>query len=115
MASGKSTLLKQKEVPGGYDRARYEVEQIYATASDGVKIPISVGHLKGAKLDGEGPLYLTGYGSYGISYDIGFNSDLFSMVDRGVAAAGAHIRWRGESGKGGDAGGRVIPKEKTFT
>src|SRR6266850_2413747 len=48
MASGKSTLLKQKEVPGGYDRARYQVEQIYATASDGVKIPISVVHLKGA-------------------------------------------------------------------
>src|SRR6266851_2179054 len=63
MASGKSTLLKQKEVPGGYDRARYQVEQIYATASDGVKIPISVVHLKGAKMDGEGPLYLTGYGS----------------------------------------------------
>jgi oligopeptidase B len=62
------------------DRARYQVEQIYATASDGVKIPISVMHLKGAKLDGKGPIYLTGYGSYGISYDIGFDSDLFSLV-----------------------------------
>ncbi len=82
MAGGKSTLLKQKEVPGGYDRTRYQVEQIYATASDGVKIPISVVHLKGVKLDGKGPLYLTGYGSYGIPYDIGFNSDLFSMIDR---------------------------------
>ena len=115
MANGKSTLLKQKEVPGGYDRARYQVEQIYATASDGVKIPISVVHLKGAKLDGKGPLYLTGYGSYGISYDIGFNSDLFSMIDRGVVAAVAHIRGGGEMGKAWHDDGRMMHKKNTFT
>jgi oligopeptidase B len=115
MASGKSTLLKQKEVPGGYDRTRYQVEQIYATASDGVKIPISVVHLKGAKLDGKGPLYLTGYGSYGISYDIGFNSDLFCMVDRGVVAAVAHIRGGGEMGKAWHDDGRMMHKKNTFT
>ena len=66
MTNGTSTFLKQKEVPGGYDRNRYEVERIYATASDGVKIPISVVHLKSAKMDVTGPVYLTGYGSYGI-------------------------------------------------
>lgn len=115
MASGKSTLLKQKEVPGGYDRARYQVEQIYATASDGAKIPISVVHLKGAKLDGKGPLYLTGYGSYGIPYDIGFNSDLFSMIDRGVVAAVAHIRGGGEMGKAWHDDGRMMHKKNTFT
>jgi oligopeptidase B len=115
MASGKSTLLKQKEVPGGYDRARYQVGQIYATASDGVKIPISVVHLKGAKLDGTGPLYLIGYGSYGISYDIGFNSDLFSMIDRGVVAAVAHIRGGGEMGKAWHDDGRMMHKKNTFT
>jgi len=115
MASGKSTLLKQKEVPGGYDRTRYQVEQIYATASDGVKIPISVVYLKGAKLDGKGPLYLTGYGSYGYSIDIGFNSDLFSMVDRGVVAAVAHIRGGGEMGKAWHDEGRMMHKKNTFT
>src|SRR6202521_219756 len=115
MASGKSTLLKRKEVPGGYDRARYQVEQIYATASDGVKIPISVVYLKGAKLDGKGPLYLIGYGSYGISYDIGFNSDLFSMIDRGVVAAVAHIRGGGEMGKAWHDDGRMMHKKNTFT
>jgi oligopeptidase B len=115
MANGKSTLLKQKEVPGGYDRARYQVEQIYATASDGVKIPISVVHLKGAKLDGKGPIYLTGYGSYGISYDIGFNSDLFSLVDRGVVAAVAHIRGGGEMGKAWHDDGRMMHKKNSFT
>ena len=115
MVSGKSTLLKQKEVPGGYDRTRYQVEQIYATASDGVKIPISVVYLKGAKLDGKGPLYLTGYGSYGYSIDIGFNSDLFSMVDRGVVAAVAHIRGGGEMGKAWHDDGRMMHKKNTFT
>jgi len=115
MANGKSTLLKQKEVPGGYDPARYKVEQIYATASDGVKIPISVVHLKGAKLDGKGPIYLTGYGSYGISYDIGFNSNLFSLVDRGVVAAVAHIRGGGEMGKAWHDDGRMMHKKNSFT
>jgi oligopeptidase B len=115
MASGASILLKQKEVPGGYDRTRYQVERIQATASDGVKIPISVLHLKGSKLDGKGPIYLTGYGSYGIPSDIGFNSNLFSMVDRGVVAAVAHIRGGGEMGKAWHDDGRMMHKKNTFT
>jgi oligopeptidase B len=115
MAGGGSTLLKQKEVPGGYDRTRYQVERIYATASDGVKIPITVLHLKGAKLDGKGPIYLTGYGSYGIPYDIGFNSNIFSLVDRGVVAAVAHIRGGGEMGKTWHDDGRMMHKKNTFS
>jgi len=115
LPSGTTTLLKQKEVPGGYDRTRYQVEQIYATASDGVKIPISVVHLKGATLDGKGPMYLTGYGSYGISYDIAFNSNIFSMVDRGVVVAVAHIRGGGEMGKAWHDDGRMMHKKNTFT
>lgn len=115
MASGSSTLLKQKEVPGGYDRSRYQVEQIQAAASDGVKIPISVVHLKGVKLDGSGPLYLYGYGSYGFPMDIFFNSNIFSMVDRGVVAAVAHIRGGGEMGKAWHDAGRMMNKRTTFT
>jgi oligopeptidase B len=115
MAQGTSTLLKQREVPGGYDRNRYQVEQIYATASDGVKVPISVVHLKNAKLDGHGPIYLTGYGSYGVSYDIGFNSTLFSLVDRGVVVAVAHIRGGGELGKAWHDDGRMMHKKNSFS
>ena len=115
METGASTLLKQKEVPGGYDPKKYEVEQIYAVASDGVKIPISVLHLKGAKLDGTGPLYLYGYGSYGISIDMFFNSNIFSMVDRGVVTAVAHIRGGGEMGKAWHDAGRMMNKRTTFT
>jgi oligopeptidase B len=115
MGTGTSTLLKQKEVPGGYDRNRYQVERIEATASDGVKIPISIVHLKGAKLDGTGPLYLYGYGSYGVSMDIFFNSNIFSMVDRGVVVAFAHIRGGGEMGKAWHDAGRMMNKKTTFT
>ena len=115
MITGKSTLLKQKEVPGGYDRTKYQVEQIYAPASDGVKIPISVVHLKTAKLDGTGPMYLTAYGSYGFPLDISFNSDRFSLIDRGVVFAVAHIRGGGEMGKAWHDDGRMMHKKNTFT
>jgi len=115
MEKGTSTLLKQKEVPGGYDPSKYQVEQIYATAADGVKIPISVLHLKTAKLDGKGPLYLYGYGSYGVSIDMFFNPNIFSMVDRGVVTAVAHIRGGGEMGKAWHDAGRMMNKRTTFT
>jgi oligopeptidase B len=114
MATGKSTLLKQKEVPG-YDRTKYQVEQLYAPAADGVKVPVSVVHLKGLKLDGTGPMYLTAYGSYGYPYDIVFNSDRFSMIDRGVVVAVGHIRGGGEMGKAWHDDGRMMHKKNTFT
>ncbi|HKD73512.1 MAG TPA: S9 family peptidase [Candidatus Acidoferrum sp.] len=115
MVNGTSTLLKQKEVPGGYDRNRYVVERVSATAADGAKIPISVLHLKDAKLDRTGALYLVGYGSYGFPFDIRFNPNLFSMVDRGVVAAVAHIRGGGEMGKAWHDDGRMMHKKNTFT
>jgi oligopeptidase B len=115
MQAGTSKLLKQKEVLGGYDRTRYQVDQIYATAMDGTKVPISVLYLKGTKLDGKGPLYVYGYGSYGISSDDDFESNLFSMVDRGVVTAVAHIRGGGEMGKVWHDQGRMMNKKNTFT
>ena len=115
MAAGTSLLLKQREVPGGYDRAKYQVEQLYAAAPDGVKVPVSVVHLKGAKMDGQGALFLTSYGSYGVSNDVYFDSNLFSMVDRGVVCAVAHIRGGGELGKAWHDDGRLMHKKNTFT
>ena len=115
MEQGTSTLLKQKEVPGGYDPRKYQVEQIYAVASDGVKVPISVLRLKNAKLDGTGALYLYGYGSYGVSLDSFFNPNIFSMVDRGVVTAVAHIRGGGEMGKAWHDAGRMMNKKTTFS
>jgi len=115
MQDATSTLLKQKEIPGGYDRTRYQVEQLYATAADGVKVPISVVYLKGRKRDGQGPLYLYSYGSYGFPIDINFNSNIFSLVDRGIVYAVAHIRGGGELGKAWHDDGRMMHKKNTFT
>ena len=112
---GGSTLLKRREVPGGYDQTRYEVEQIYAPAADGVKIPVSVVHLKGQKKDGRNPIYLYAYGSYGFPIDINFNPQIFSLVDRGVVVAVAHIRGGGELGKQWHDDGRMMHKKNTFT
>jgi oligopeptidase B len=115
MDTGATQLLKQKEVPGGYDPKKYQVEQIYSVAADGVKVPVSVLRLKDAKLDGKGALYLYGYGSYGISLDMFFNSNYFSLVDRGVVVAVAHIRGGGEMGKAWHDAGKMMNKKTTFT
>ena len=115
VATGSQTLLKQKEVPGGFDSTRYQVEQVFAAASDGARIPISIVYLKGRKLDGTGALYLYAYGSYGISVDISFNSNIFSLVDRGVVYAVAHPRGGGEMGKTWHDDGRMMRKKNTFT
>jgi oligopeptidase B len=115
MQTGASSLLKRKEVLGGYDRNLYVVERLFATAEDSTKIPISLVRLKGAKLDHHGALYLYGYGSYGLSRDINFNPNLFSLVDRGVVVAIAHIRGGGEMGKAWHDDGRMLHKKNTFT
>ncbi|MFL6211866.1 MAG: S9 family peptidase [Pyrinomonadaceae bacterium] len=108
-------LLKQTPVLGGYDPANYTAERVYATASDGTKIPMSVVYRKGLKRDGKNPLLLYGYGSYGISTDPNFNSNRVSLLDRGVVYAIAHIRGGGELGEDWREAGRMMQKKNTFT
>ncbi len=109
-----SKLLKQTEVLGGYDPSKYTVERVYATARDGVKVPISLVYLKGTKRDGNSPVFLYAYGSYGISQNIGFNSNIFSLIDRGVVYAVAHIRGGGDLGKPWHDDGKMMKKMNTF-
>lgn len=110
-----STLLKQTEVPGGFDRANYKSERVFATASDGTRIPISMVYRKGIKMDGKNPLLLYGYGSYGISITPNFSSSRLSLLDRGVVYAIAHIRGGGELGEPWREAGRMMKKKNTFT
>jgi oligopeptidase B len=113
--TGESTLLKRTEVLGGYDPAKYAVERVFATASDGVKVPISVLRLKSVKMDGTAPIFLYAYGSYGIPTNVGFSSNIFSLVDRGVVYAIAHIRGGGDLGKPWHDDGKMMKKKNTFT
>jgi len=115
MNTGKSTLLKQTEVPGGFDRTNYKSERVFAIASDGVKIPMSMVYRKGVKLDGTAPLLLYGYGSYGASIPPTFSSNRLSLLDRGAIFVIGHIRGGGELGEEWRQAGRMMNKMNTFT
>jgi oligopeptidase B len=108
-------LKKQQEVLGGYDPAQYQSERIYATAPDGVQMPISLVYKRGFTKNGRGPALLYGYGAYGISIDPAFASDRLSLLDRGFVYAIAHIRGGADLGKPWHEDGRLLKKRNTFT
>jgi oligopeptidase B len=111
----RGTLLKETEVPGGFNKNNYKSERLFAVASDGTKIPLSVVYHNGTKLDGSGPLLLYGYGSYGYSIAPTFNSNRLTLLDRGAVYVIAHIRGGGELGEEWRQEGRMMKKMNTFT
>jgi oligopeptidase B len=115
MNTRKATLLKETEVPGGFDKNNYKSERLFATATDGTKVPLSVVYRKDTRLDGSAPLLLYGYGSYGISIAPNFNSNRLTLLDRGVIYVIAHIRGGGELGEEWRQEGRMMKKMNTFT
>jgi oligopeptidase B len=115
LATGNSTLLKQVEVPGGFDRELYVSERVFASASDGVRIPVSLVYRKDTRKSSENPIYVYGYGSYGYSLPIGFNANRLSLLDRGVVMAYAHIRGGGDLGKPWHDAGKMLVKRNTFS
>jgi oligopeptidase B len=115
VAAGNSTLLKQIEVPGGFDRELYASERVFATAADGVQVPVSLVYRRDRRGADKNPLYVYGYGSYGYSLPIGFNANRLSLLDRGVVMAYAHIRGGGDLGKPWHDAGKMLAKRNTFT
>jgi oligopeptidase B len=113
--SRKQTLLKRTEVLGGYDPARYKVERFFVTATDGAKVPVAMVYRKDLDPKKKNPLLLYAYGSYGSSTPDAFSSNRFSLLDRGVIYAIAHIRGGGEMGKEWHEQGRMMTKKNTFT
>jgi oligopeptidase B len=113
--SGASKLLKQLEVPGGFDRTLYASERVHATAADGVRVPVSLVYRKDKRVAGQNPLYVYGYGSYGYSLPLGFSSNRLSLLDRGVVMAFAHIRGGGDMGEPWHDAGKMLVKRNTFT
>ncbi len=114
LATRKSTLIKQQEIPSGYDKTKYETSRVWARARDGVKVPILVVMKRGTKLDGKAPMLLYAYGSYGISMTPNFSTSRLSLVDRGMIYAIALIRGGGELGEKWRLGGRMFTKMNTF-
>jgi oligopeptidase B len=114
LSNRQSKLIKQQEIPSGYDKSQYETTRVWATARDGVKVPISIVMKKGTKLDGKSPMLLYAYGSYGLSMTPNFSTARLSLVDRGMIYAIAHIRGGSELGEKWRQEGRMFKKMNTF-
>ena len=116
MSTRERTLLKEDEVLGGYDRADYVVERLHAPARDGaVEVPVSLVYRRGLERDGDNPLLLYAYGSYGASMEPTFSSTRLSLIDRGFVYAIAHIRGGQELGRAWYEDGKMFNKKNTFT
>lgn len=115
MQTKSKVLKKRQEVVGGYNPEDYVTERYYATAGDGVKVPVSLVYKKGLKKDGQAPMLLYAYGSYGHSMDASFSSSRLSLLDRGFVFALAHIRGGQEMGRQWYEDGKLFKKKNTFT
>jgi oligopeptidase B len=108
-------VKKTQKIPSGYDPSKYKSEYLFATAEDGTKIPVSIVYRRDLfKQDGSMPLYLYGYGSYGISMPAGFSTVRLSLLDRGFIYAIAHIRGGSEMGRHWYESAKFLTKTLTF-
>jgi oligopeptidase B len=115
MATKEKELLKQEEVVGDFDPDNYVTERHLATARDGTRVPISLVYRRGLEKNGNNPLLLSGYGSYGSSRDPSFSSVRLSLLDRGFVYAIPHIRGGAEMGYYWYEEGKLFNKKNTFT
>ncbi len=115
IADGKTTKLKEQEVPSGFNPDDYVVERLWATAPDGVKIPMAIVYKKGLKRDGNAPALIYSYGSYGSSSDVYFSASNYSLIDRGFVYAIAQIRGGSDLGEQWYEDGKMLKKKNTFT
>jgi oligopeptidase B len=115
MAQRTRVLRKRQEIPSGHNPADYVTRRLFAPAADGETVPVSILYRKGTPLDGSAPLFLYGYGSYGISIPASFSSVRLSLVDRGFIFAIAHIRGGKDKGYRWYTDGKLDKKLNTFT
>jgi len=110
-----SRVLKVQEIPSGFDPEDYVVERLWATAEDGVQVPMAIVYKKGLKKDGSNPALLYSYGSYGMSSDVYFKSDMYSLIDRGFVYGIAQVRGGSDLGEQWYEDGKLLKKKNTFT
>ena len=116
MRTGAKEVKKQQQVLGGkFSEENYESRRLWATATDGTQIPISIVYRKGIKCDGSNPLLLYGYGAYGITIEPSFSTTRLSLLDRGFIFAIAHIRGGEYLGRPWYEAGKLLHKKNTFT
>ena len=115
LRSATSILRQQERVLGGFDATQYRTQRIWAPARDGASVPVTVACHQRTALDGTAPLYLYGYGAYGMSIDPEFDDSWVSLMDRGFVVAIAHVRGGQELGRAWYESGRREHKMNTFT
>ena len=114
MSTRERTVVKVQPVRGGYDRADYVTDRLWATSTDGVKVPLSIVHRRGLTRNGANPTLLYGYGAYEIPSDPMFDAARLSLLDRGFVYAIAHVRGGGEMGREWYEEGKLLHKTNTF-
>ncbi|MBP7105466.1 MAG: S9 family peptidase, partial [Fermentimonas sp.] len=107
--------LKEQEVPSGFNPDDYTVERLWATAPDGVLVPMAIVYNNGLKKDGSNPALIYSYGSYGYSTDVHFSASMYSLIDRGFVYAIAQIRGGSDLGEQWYEDGKLLNKKNTFT
>ena len=115
MGTRQREFRKQVQVLGDFSSEKYQSRRVFATATDGTLIPISILYAKDTQLDGSAPLYLYGYGSYGLIIESDFGSTRLSLVDRGYIFAIAHVRGGMDLGWDWYEDGKLLNKKNTFT
>ena len=114
IAAGALKTLKVQEIPSGYDASQYVTERVEIVVRDGTKVPVSIVYKKDFKKDGNGPLYIYGYGAYGYAIPPGFSTLRLSLLDRGFAYAIAHIRGGDDLGQQWQLDGKLTKRMNTF-
>ena len=114
MSRRERVLRKEQRIPSGHDPSRYVVERLAAASHDGTPVPVTVLRLTDTPLDGSAPLWLYGYGSYGIAIPAGFSTERLSLVDRGFVYAIAHVRGGMEGGVRWYRAGKLMTKRNSF-
>jgi oligopeptidase B len=114
LVDGKQTLIKRKDVPGGFDPNNYVTERIMVKARDGADVPMSLVYRKGLQKNGQNPTLVYGYGSYGITVEPRFSATRLSLLDRGFIYAIAHIRGGSMLGRPWYEDGKLLKKKNTF-
>ena len=114
LATGAQIVLKERVIPSGYDPSRYTTERVEIAARDGTMIPVSIVYARDFPKDRSRPLYVYGYGAYGIAIPPGFSTARLSLVDRGFAFAIAHIRGGDDLGQQWQLDGKLDKRWNAF-
>ncbi len=112
--TGELEARKVQQIPSGYAAGYYVTERALATARDGAQVPVSIVRHKDTVADGTAPLYLYGYGAYGLSMPPSFSTTRLSLLDRGFVFAIAHIRGGDDLGYHWYEAGKLDSRTNTF-